>query len=260
MAAFDNWADYYDLIHEGLPGDAMFYVGQAVRHGGPVLELGTGTGRIAILMAMSGIDVIGIDNSPAMLERCREKMHAIGPIKGSVALVCANMTQFELAARFPFIAMPYRAFMHLLTPEDQRRCLMTAHRHLEDNGVLILDSWAATPAAIVTILGAPEAEDLKCIGRYPLPGRNETLLHRCAISCDESHQRIIETHVIQEVDEHEKVRDEVRLPLVRVWTTPREMDNLVRLCGFNVVDVLGDFAGRPFTPESTEMIWVLKKA
>jgi len=260
MAAFDCWADYYDLIHEGLPGDAEFYVGQAVRHGGPVLELGSGTGRIAILMAMSGLDVTGLDNSPAMLERCREKMGAIGPTKGSVSLVCANMARFELDARFPFIAMPYRAFMHLLTPEDQRGSLAAVHRHLADDGVFILDSWAATPTAIVTVLGAPEAGQPKRIGRYPLPGRKEAVVHYCAVSCDEFHQRIIETHVIQEVDARGNVLDEVRLPLVRVWTTPREMDNLVRLCGFNVVDVLGGFDGFPFTPASTEMIWVLKKA
>ena len=78
MADFDVWAAYYDLVHKGLPGEAEFYLGQAVKRGGPVLEVGCGTGRIAISMAMSGLDVTGIDNSAGMLALCREKMAAVG--------------------------------------------------------------------------------------------------------------------------------------------------------------------------------------
>ena len=60
MAEFDAWARYYDLIHEGLPGEAEFFVGQAARLGGQTLELGCGTGRLAVAMAMSGADVVGL--------------------------------------------------------------------------------------------------------------------------------------------------------------------------------------------------------
>ena len=51
-----------------------------------------------------------------------------------------------------------------------------------------------------------------------------------------------------------------KLAMVRTWTTAREMDNLVRLCGFRVETVFGGFDCRPFDEDSTEMIWVLKRA
>ena len=87
MAEFDAWAEYYDIIHQGLSGEAEFYVGQAVRIGGRTLELGCGTGRIAIPMAMSGVAVTGLDRSDAMLAICREKLSAAGPLSGSPRLL-----------------------------------------------------------------------------------------------------------------------------------------------------------------------------
>ena len=96
---FDGWAPYYDLIHKGLPGEAEFYVGQAVRIGGPTLELGCGTGRVAIPMAMSGVDVIGLDLSPRMLELCREKSEAVSPLQGSIELVEGDMATFDFHAK-----------------------------------------------------------------------------------------------------------------------------------------------------------------
>ena len=116
MTEFDAWAPYYDLVHKGLPGEAEFYVGQAVRLGGETLELGCGTGRIAIPMAMSGVCVRGLDNSPAMLEMCREKHRAVGETPGALTLIEGDMRDFSLDKRFGFVALAYRTFMHLLTP------------------------------------------------------------------------------------------------------------------------------------------------
>ncbi len=60
-------AIFYDSYLMGLPGDVAFYIEQARKAGSPVLELGCGTGRILIPVAEAGIDIVGLDNSPAML-------------------------------------------------------------------------------------------------------------------------------------------------------------------------------------------------
>lgn len=259
MADFDGWAEYYDLIHKGLEGEAEFYVGQAVRLGGKVLELGCGTGRIAIPMAMSGVDVTGLDNSKAMLELCRTKLAALGPVRGTLKLVHADMATFDLGVQFRFIAMAYRTFMHLLTADDQRRCLNVVHRHLNSDGVFILNTWAPRPAVLASAVTGPAPGRMRTVGRYVFPGTSDVVVHRQSARCDEFRQLLIEEHKLQEFDSKKSLLREVKLPLVRAWTTPREMDNLVRLCGFDVEAVFGDFDCAPFAEQSDEMIWVLRK-
>lgn len=258
MAEFDGWAEYYDLIHQGLPGEAEFYVGQAVRRGGPVLELGCGTGRLAIPMAMSGVHVVGLDNSRPMLEQCRAKLHAIGEVRGKVLLAQADMSAFALDARFDLAIMAYRTFMHLLTPEDQRRCLRAVCGHLASGGLLMLNVWAPKPSLIAPYARADRSEPTLA-GEYPIGDGRGILLHYCDSVYDEFRQRITEDHTLQEVNGRGTVKREKRLSLVRSWTTPREMDNLARLCGFEVEAVFGDFDCHPFTEFSSEMIWVLRR-
>ena len=259
MAAFDGWAEYYDLIHDGLPGDADFYVQEARASGGEVLELGVGTGRIAFPMLKAGLHVTGIDDSDSMLALCREKKKALGRTTGRLALVRADMTEFDLRREFPCAVMPYRAFMHLLTPADQQRCLATVRRHLVQGGTLVLDTWAAKPSALAALVRRSASQKPKLAGRYDIPEARAMVLHYHAVTCDEFHQLLIEEHIIQNLDKKGVVRREVKLPLVRAWTTPREMDNLLTLAGFAIEERFGDFSGGPFTPHSTEIVYRLRK-
>ncbi|MDQ1258079.1 MAG: hypothetical protein QG656_2688 [Candidatus Hydrogenedentes bacterium] len=259
MAAFDGWAEYYDLIHAGLPGEAEFYVGQAVRLGAKTLELGCGTGRIAIPMAMSGVDVVGLDNSEPMLECCREKLSAVEPVPGTLRTVCADMTDFDLNERFDLIVMAYRTFMHLLTQRDQRRCLMAVRHHLADDGVFILNVWVPKPSRIVTGVAGPAASAMRLAGRHPIPETGETVVHRQSARCDEFRQLIEDDRLFQVLDKKGSITEEARLPMVRTWITPREMDNLVRLCGFDVEACFGDFDCNALGENSDEAIWVLRK-
>lgn len=258
MAEFDAWADYYDLIHQGLPGEAEFYVGQAVRIGGPALEIGCGTGRVAIPMAMSGVDVTGLDVSAAMLDVCRDKLRAAGPVPGSLDLVQADMRAFDLGRTFAFIAMPYRTFMHCLTPEDQRACLGAVARHLAPDGVFILNVWAARPSLIAPHVGAGAA-GMRLSGIYPLDDEGHRLAHFCASRYTESRQELAEDHLLHLLAPDGAVEHTQYLSLVRAWLTPREMEHLVLACGFSVEAVFGDFDCAPFGPASTEMVWVLRR-
>ncbi len=259
MAAFDCWAEYYDLVHHGLPGEAEFYVGQAVRIGGATLELGCGTGRIAIPMAMSGVDVTGLDDSKAMLDVCRAKKRAIGKTPGKLKLVQKDMADFDLGTEFNFVAMAYRTFMHLLTTDSQRSCLAAVRRHLKDGGLLALNLWAPRPSAIAG-LSRPESTGLREVGRYPIPGMDDMLVHHCASTFDASRNLLIEEHQLEEVDPKGAVLRSVTLPLIRAVVTPGEMAGLVKACGFKAEALFGDFACGPFDKTSTEMIWLLKKA
>lgn len=256
MSEFDAWAPYYDLIHQGLPGEAQYYVEEALRQGGETLELGCGTGRICIPMAMSGVRVTGLDNSPRMLQLCRVRMKKAGKLPGKLTLVRADMRAFDLGRHFQFIAMPYRAFMHLLTPKDQIACLHCVRRHLARHGVFILNVWAARPSTIAH--AAKAKEKFLLAGRYPAPWGKTRLLHHHTAHYDEYLQRITESHRIREVDHHGRLLHEETLSLTRAWLTPREMEHLLHRCGFCAEAVLGGFDGIPLNAGSTEMIWRLR--
>jgi SAM-dependent methyltransferase len=258
-AEYDAWAKYYDLVNTGLPGEAEFYVGQAVRIGGRALELGCGTGRIAIPMAMSGLDVTGLDISTAMLALCRAKRRAVGKLSGKLRVVRADMRDFQLDGLFDFVAIAYRTFMHLKLPQEQRACLEAVHRHLADDGVLILNCWMPS-VGFIAPLSDKFSGLLQFVGRYPLEENGLNLVHYCATSCEPLMQLIVEDHVFHTVDEDGTVHATETLSMERVWITPREMGNLVRLCGFEPEAVFGDFDCNPLTAESSEQIWVLRKA
>jgi SAM-dependent methyltransferase len=257
-AEYDRWAEFYDILHQGLPGEAEFYVGQAVRAGGEVLEIGCGTGRIAIPMAMCGVRVTGLDNSTAMLDRCRVKRRAVGPVPGKLTLVKSDMRDFNLRRTFDLVVAPYRTLMHLLTPEDWRRCLECVHRHLSDSGRFMFNCWHPQPSLLAPLSG-PQSGLLRFVGAHACPGRPQTLRHFCATSCDESRQILSEEHVIHTVSVGGKVSRTDVLSLERAWFTARETQSLVREAGFEVEALFGDFDCNPLTPASTEMLWILRK-
>ncbi len=259
MADFDSWAIYYDLIHKGLPGEAEFYVGHAVKHGGPALEVGCGTGRIAIPMAMSGLDVTGLDNSAPMLSVCREKLAQVSPVPGKLKLVQADMRDFTLERQFPLALMTYRTFMHCLTPEEQLACLKCIHLHLEPGGELLCNLWAARPGTLVKFPPEFDEKAYQLAGTTHIPGEDLTLVHMHNAWRDDHRQLLHERHWLQEKDLRGKIVHEEHLTMTRAWVTPREMEHLVARVGFDVVAVLGNFDGERLGPDHMEMVWHLRK-
>lgn len=134
-------ADLYDYVdpYRNRP-DVDFFVEAAVASGGPVLEVGAGTGRILIPTARAGVTITGFDLSPHMLAVCRDKLAAEpAEVRGRVDLVEGDMRSFDLGRQYALITLPFRPFQHLITLEDQLACLHTLHRHLRADGRLILD-------------------------------------------------------------------------------------------------------------------------
>ncbi|MBI3119688.1 MAG: class I SAM-dependent methyltransferase [Candidatus Hydrogenedentes bacterium] len=254
-AEYDPWAAYYDWIHQGLPGEAEFYILRALRRGGHTLELGCGTGRVCLPLAMSGGDVVGLDLSVGMLAECQEKRRLAGPLTGRLHLVQGDMRRFSFARRFHTIMMPYRTFMHLLTVQDQCECLTSVREHLASGGEFILNLWAARPS-VTTEQVRKTSTRFRLAGQYPVPSEGLLLRHFHRVRIDEAAQRLDEDHRIEEVNLMGSVQRRRLLHLDRVWVTPREMEHLLCRCGFEVSAVYGDFEERQTTNDSTEMIWV----
>jgi SAM-dependent methyltransferase len=125
----------YDSVYAAVrdpSGDVAFYLQLACETGGPVLELGCGTGRTLIPIARAGIGCVGLDASPAMLGVFREKMPEIELVEG-------DMRSFDLGRRFRMITIPFRGLSHLLDVEAQVGCLACVKRHLMPGGVFAFD-------------------------------------------------------------------------------------------------------------------------
>ncbi len=125
--------DLYDLRHfdELMPGEFDFYERLATQGIGPVVELGFGSGRVGLELARCGHEVIGVDRSEKMLERARYQLEAEKPeTRARVRLVQASMTDFELDLETHLIYVPFSAFLHLRTQQEQRACLRQVRKHL----------------------------------------------------------------------------------------------------------------------------------
>lgn len=149
----ESYDEVYAAVRDGS-GDRAFYRGLAEASGGPVLELGCGTGRILLEVAASGLRITGVEPSPAMRAVLLRK-----GLPARAQVVDGHMETLDLAERgFRLAIVPFRAFMHLLTVEDQLAALRRIHAHLAPGGQLALDVFDPNPARMA-LPSEPESPD-----------------------------------------------------------------------------------------------------
>lgn len=245
-------ARYYDAAyahHEAarLGPDVVFYRELAAGLGGPVLELGCGTGRALLPMLRDGRDCTGVDASEAMLAVLRRKAEAAGGTPPR--LVRARMQDFDLgSARFALIFSAFRAFQHLYTVEDQLACLARVRAHLAPGGRLAFDVFNPRPERMALDV-EEEAEDV----RFPW-GEGE-VVRRVASTRDHARQLI---DVRMWYDRYESGRcvetEETRFQMR--WYTRFELEHLMVRAGFGDVAIYGDYDRSPVTRESPSLVVV----
>jgi SAM-dependent methyltransferase len=136
MSEYDSIARLYDPWSRSVVEDVPFYVEEARESGGPVVELGVGTGRIAVPIASHGIRVIGVDSSAGMLEVCAERAALAGV---ELDLRLGDLREPPVDERVPLVICPFRSFLHLRTDGDRRRALRSVRRLLAPGGRFIFD-------------------------------------------------------------------------------------------------------------------------
>lgn len=242
-------------IRDGGPteGDIEFFLRLANETGGPVLEIGCGTGRVASALAAAGLDVVGVDRSAPMLRLAEERRASLPPQVGArLTFVNGDMTTLRLARQFPLIVAPSRVFQFAVTSDDQRAALRAFKAHLPPGGRLVLDLF--DPSLEYVVPGAvfpPRSGELvhpktgnrvawEIAGREPDPGR----------------QLVISDWAAREIGPSgEVLRDETERLTLR-WATRSEMRLLFELEGLDVVAEYGDFDGAP-PKYGREQVWVL---
>jgi SAM-dependent methyltransferase len=145
-ALYDHVTVYRDRA------DVAFFVDAASDAGGPVLELGCGSGRVLIPTARAGVDIVGLDASAQMLGVCAARLREEpAAVQQRATLVHGDMRAFDLHRTFALITIPFRPFQHLLTTEEQLACLASVRRHLADSGRLIFDLFNPSLDALASM-------------------------------------------------------------------------------------------------------------
>ena len=148
MSSYDAIAELYDPWSRTVTEDVDFYVAEARKARSTVVELGVGTGRIAIPVALAGVPVIGVDSSAGMLDVCRRRAQAAG-VERLLDLRLGDLRDPPVAERVRLVVSPFRALLHLETDAERRQALAAAHRLLEPGGRFFFDVFA------------PSAEDVE---------------------------------------------------------------------------------------------------
>ena len=147
MTLYDRIASFYDPWSRSVTEDVGFYVDEALASGGPVVELAVGTGRIAVPIARAGIDVIGVDSSPAMLAVARAAADE-ADVSSRVDLRLGDLREPPVTERVPLVICPFRSLLHMETEEEKLRALRAARSLLEPNGRFVFDVFSPSRADI----------------------------------------------------------------------------------------------------------------
>ncbi len=244
-------ATFYDLDLEGYDRDVAMYrelANSRVAEGfADVLELGCGTGRVAVALAEAGLDVVGVDISPAMLEVARQRVGSL-PLE----LIEGDMREIDLARRFDAVLIPLGGLQHMETASDVAAALGAVARHLASRGLAVVD------------VEAPHPDDLTA-GPQPLvehwtrPWRGGTVTKLVAVEGEPSRglRRVTWHYDVQPADGPLR-RVTARFTLRAI--TAGELELAARLAGLAVTAWYGDYDLSPVSDGDERLIAVLEPA
>lgn len=136
---YDTYAPWYDM--QNSMDDVSFYLDAIQTYGDPVLDAGSGTGRLLTAFAREGYAVQGFDNSNEMLARARKKIEKESPeVQELIQMRFGDLREFYLNQQFQVAMFGCNTFQHLLTNEDQDKALRCMYHHLSDSGRLFIQT------------------------------------------------------------------------------------------------------------------------
>jgi len=253
-----EFAEFYDLVYETLRlKDTDFFIDYSRKSGGRTLELGCGTGRVLIPTATAGCEITGLDLSPYMLVKCREKLEKQpGEVQKRVRLVEGNMTDFNTGEVYSLVTVPFRPFQHLISVDEQKACLNCVSQHLTSEGLLIIDVFHPYPPRLVPDPKyTAEIEDLP---ETELPDGRK-LRRTSRIATFHRDQQYNDIEIIYYVTHPGGKTERLIHAFPMRYFYRYEVEHLLNLSGFKVVGLFGDFDRSSFSGDSPEMIFVAEK-
>lgn len=254
-------SEFYDAYIFGdiIVDDIPFYVEEAKLSGDPVLELGCGTGRILIPTAEAGVNVTGLDLSKDMLKHARQKINKLEKtVRDRITLIEGDMRNFSIDCKFKLITIPFRAFLHLMTVQEQKSALSCIKRHLTDDGRLIFNIFDPN-LEIISSHSGYLGQALKKQVMFKHSRTGNTVIGWDSRTYNLEEQTVDEMRLYEEIDKSGKVVSRHYVPLNLRFLYRYETQHLLELCGFKVDALYGNFERGKFKAGG-EQIWVCSKA
>ena len=250
-AEFDRFAPFYDLEFGRFADDLPLYRGFAARTGGPVLDLGCGTGRVTVPLAADGLAVTGVDLSEAMLARARGAVRHAG-LDDRVTLLREDIRSLvDLgAARFALAFSAINSFLHLEGRADQFAALRAVASRLLPGGLLVLDLFPPFPEVL-----ADFDQRLVHAAVYHDPRSGERIDKFSVSAHDPAGQRIETTFFYERLRADGRV-ERVAAPFVLRYIGRFELELLLERAGFTDIRLYGSYDLEPFDAGSERMIAV----
>jgi len=255
----DFASEFYDYI---VPfknrRDIDFYVDAAKSVNGEVLEIGCGTGRVLIPTGRAGVRIMGLEASPSMLSICRKNLSK-EPFEVQsrvIDLIEGDMRQFKFNRKFNLITIPFHPYCHLLTIEDQVRCLTTINHHLNDGGKLIFDLYTPALKHLVEekylVEFWKEPEFTMPDGRRVV--RRSRFLSRNLVT------QVMDMEIVFDIVWPDAREEQFAHMFTFRYFWRSEAEDLLKRCGFTIEDVFADYDKSSYgTKYPGELIFVATK-
>jgi SAM-dependent methyltransferase len=232
MSSYDAIAALYDPWSRSVTEDVDFYVAEARKAGGPVVELGVGTGRIAVPTAEAGVAVIGVDSSERMLDICTDRAEAAG-VAELLDLRLGDLRRPPVTERVQLVTCPFRSLLHLESDEERLRTMRAVYGLLLSGGRFVFDVFA------------PSREDVEDTqGRWL--EREPGIWERADWDVK---RRVLTLSVRGEAGE-------TRMHLA--WRSAEEWRHLLERTGFEIVACYGWFDMRPYEG-GEDSVWIARR-
>jgi SAM-dependent methyltransferase len=229
---YDPIADIYDSWSRSVTEDVSFYVEEARAASGRVVELGVGTGRIAVPIARAGVQVIGVDNSERMLQMCRLRAQRAG-VDGLLDLRLGDLRYPPVQPSVPLVICPFRSYLHLPTDSDRLSALRAVWALLAPGARFVFDVFAPAPDDIAETNGRWLEREPGIFERADWNGADRTFMLRVRGPSAETAMKL-------------------------AWTTPENWRRLLEEAGFEVLACYGWFDRRLYTG-GEDTIWVARR-
>jgi SAM-dependent methyltransferase len=228
----DDASRRYDDYPRGDEAETVDFLAELAGPDGAALEFAIGTGRIAVPLTARGVRVDGIELSPDMVARMREK-----PGGDAIDVSIGDMSQMRLSGSYRLVYLVYNTIFNLLSQDDQVRCFENAARHLAEGGVFVIEAGVLSAwlrgTQYVDVERIANDEVVLDVNRY-----------------DPVTQILDESHV-------SFTSDGVRLgPISCRLASPAELDLMARIAGLRLLDRWGGWLHEPFTADSKRHVSV----
>jgi SAM-dependent methyltransferase len=229
---YDPIADLYDAWSRSVTEDVAFYVEEALGAPRRVIELGVGTGRIAIPIARTGIPVVGVDNSERMLQVCRRRAERAG-VNDLLDLRLGDLRDPPVDPPASLVLCPFRSYLHLATDADRLEALRAARTLLEPAGRLVFDVFAPSSEDIAETNSRWLEREPGILERADWDGTARTFTLRVRGHSAETAMEL-------------------------AWTTPADWRRLLGEAGFEVLACYGWFDRRPYRG-GEDTVWIARR-